>query len=424
MNGREVFEAGRLKARALAPYLRSLLVSFIVIEAPGLGTIACTARGVLMVDFDWLAQFSVEEVAGLILHECMHRLNAHHARCGARDLRLWNRAGDRAINPAVLKMGARLPSGEHTGCFPRDLGLADGLTADEYYEHERRHGHGHGNGGGGARQDGGGKGPGNSQDVEDGEERPACGGGWCGSCAGRPVPGEPKDGGRSDAELGRINRQAAEAIRDWVARKGRGSVPADLARWAEDMLKPSVVRWQDRLRVVTRYGVAWRAGAVEHRWDGPGRRQAGLGYGPGRPIMPRLRAPVPRVAVVIDTSGSMGKAELSRAASETDAILREINAEVTVCTIDAEIHGLRKVRTIRDAIDLFRGGGGTDFRPAFEKLAESRPRPELVIFATDGQGPAPKAEPLRTIWLLVGRHRAKPCEWGQFVEVDEAAEVE
>lgn len=386
-------------ARKLAPYFRSLLLSFEVREAKGLGSVACTKRGIFLADFDWLSKFSTAEVAGLWLHECMHRLNHHFDRVGSRDPEKWNEAGDRSINPAILKMGAQLPSGEDVGVFPADLGMRDGLTADAYYLEGKKQGKG-----GSAK-------------------RPKVAGGWCGSCAGRPVPGEPTDG-RSDGDLVRINLRTAEAIREHAEQKGRGSVPADLLRWAEDMLKPAVVPWRSKLRQVVRYGVAWRAGAVEHRWDGPGRRQAGLGYGPGRPVMPRLRAPVPHVAIVVDTSGSMGKAELSRAASEADAILREINADVTICTIDADVHGLRKVRTIKEAAAMFRGGGGTDFRPAFDALEKKRPRPEIVVFATDGCGPAPVSMTIPTIWLLVGRHRAKPCAWGQFVEVDEADQVE
>lgn len=405
MNGRELLTAGRLMARKLAPYLRTLLLSFEVREAKGLGTVGCTKRGILLVDFEWLAKFSPEQVAGLLLHECMHRLNVHFDRVGSRDPVLWNLAGDRAINPAVLKMGAKLPDGDDAGVFPSDLSMADGLTADAYYLEQKKRG---GKGG-----SGNGKGTG----------KPKVCGGWCGSCAGRPLPGEPTDG-RSDGELVRINMRTAEAIREHAAGKGRGTVPTDLLRWAEDMLKPAVVPWRTKLRQVVRYGVAWRAGAVEHRWDGPGRRQAGLGYGRGRPVMPRLRAPIPNVAVVIDTSGSMGIDELSRAASETDAILREINATITICTIDAAVHGLRSVRTIKEAAAMFRGGGGTSFIPAFEILSKQRPRPEILVYCTDGCGPAPEVQPswCKTIWVLVGKHRQIPCLWGQVVEVDERDE--
>lgn len=61
----------------------------------------------------------------------------------------------------------------------------------------------------------------------------------------------------------------------------------------------------------------------------------------------------------------------------------------------------------------------------FEKIGELHPRPEILVYATDGCGPAPLAPPpgLHTIWLLVGRCRQRPMfpadPWGVFVEVDD-----
>ena len=162
------------------------------------------------------------------------------------------------------------------------------------------------------------------------------------------------------------------------------------------------------------------AGAVEHRYDGPSRRQAGIGYGTGRPVLPRLRAPMPRVAVAVDTSGSMSGGDLDRAMGETSAILRAIGAPVTFLACDAAVHGVAKVAHLGQV--QLKGGGGTDFRPIFEALADMRPRVDVVVVMTDGYGPAPDEEltGLRTIWLLIGGNERAPAAWGTTVCVDRA----
>jgi predicted metal-dependent peptidase len=165
--------------------------------------------------------------------------------------------------------------------------------------------------------------------------------------------------------------------------------------------------------------VQWRSGAVDYRYDGPSRRQAGLGYGNGAPILPRLRRPVPRVAIALDTSGSMGGDELSAALNETQGILRAVGAEVTFLSCDAEVHALGQIHSVADALKLVKGGGGTDFRPVFAALEKKRERPDVLVFFTDGYGPAPARAPLwcSTVWVLVGRTVREPATWGTCIRV-------
>ncbi len=68
-----------------------------------------------------------------------------------------------------------------------------------------------------------------------------------------------------------------------------------------------------------------------------------------------------------------------------------------------------------------RGGGGTNFIPVFEELKKLRRPPEVLVFATDGCGPAPQVQPpgMSVIWLGIGPYKQKPCEWGIYIEVDD-----
>jgi predicted metal-dependent peptidase len=177
-------------------------------------------------------------------------------------------------------------------------------------------------------------------------------------------------------------------------------------------------------------------GAVNAGYHKPSRRQAGLGFGLGSAVLPAYFSPVPRVMMMLDTSGSMGTDEVSRGCSEGAQVIKALGCPITFGSIDTEVHALGKVRHYSEFASLVKGGGGTDFRDAF-KLIESMPKhekPEILIFATDGCGPAPSQPPpnLHVVWLLIGRYKQKPyasddggyanmgeITYGEFIEVDE-----
>lgn len=386
----ENLAAGRLIVRNKCPYYVPALLSFVPHIVPGLGTIGSTKNFVLSYDPAFIASVSPEETAGLLVHEILHIWDAHFDRLGDREPGRANRAMDRAINPSILEAGFKLPKG---GCMPKDIGMPDNLVWEEYYD----------------------------KTPPDEEGGGGAGTGHCGGCAGNPLPGEPdvddkNAGGRSEAEVARTFRQVAEGVRD-AAAKSAGKMPGSWARRADDFLKPARIQWQDQLAYSTRNAMAYRDGATTHRYDFPSRRQSGLGYGPGVPILPRMRDEVPDVFVAIDTSGSMGEKELTDCLVETQGIMKATGADVRLCVIDAEVHGLAMVKSIAEAAAMLKGGGGTDFRPAFQAAMSARPRPSLIVFLTDGYGPAPEAELIPTIWVYVGSMVRKAAPWGVHIRV-------
>ena len=205
------------------------------------------------------------------------------------------------------------------------------------------------------------------------------------------------------------------------------SVPTGLQRWANAILTPAQVRWQDKLARACRRAVAYRPGATDYRYDRPSRRQAAVGFGAGKPVLPRTVHPVPKVAIVVDTSGSMGERELTDALRETKGILSALGAPATFVSCDAAVHEMRAVTTVADAAKLLKGGGGTDFRPAFDALARERERADLVVFVTDGFGPAPAAAPTwcKVIWLLTSSWGAPtvPAPWGEAIVMQKPGDV-
>ncbi|MET8668663.1 VWA-like domain-containing protein [Streptomyces tendae] len=124
-------------------------------------------------------------------------------------------------------------------------------------------------------------------------------------------------------------------------------------------------------------------------------------------VLPSLRRRPPRVAVVIDTSGSVSDAELGSALLEVAAIARAVGGRrdlVSVVPCDAAArlaHSLCR----EEGIPLV-GGGGTDLRTGFAKALGARPAPDAVVVLTDGQTPWPDTRPpCRTVVGLFPRER-------------------
>src|SRR5690606_30374258 len=116
--------------------------------------------------------------------------------------------------------------------------------------------------------------------------------------------------------------------------------------------------------------------------------------------------PVPRVAVVVDTSASVDDGLLARALGETDGAIAALGvpgSHLTVYSVDAAVHTAQKLTRARDARLV--GAGGTDLRLGLRAIEAQRPRPDVVIVFTDGDTPWPAAPPpgARVVVGLLGR---------------------
>ncbi|WP_344586038.1 vWA domain-containing protein, partial [Kitasatospora paracochleata] len=157
------------------------------------------------------------------------------------------------------------------------------------------------------------------------------------------------------------------------------------------------------------------AGAVDYTYRRPSRRTPAL----RGVVLPSLRRPLPRVAVVIDTSGSMGDGELAAALGEVTGVLREVGVRgnrVTVLACDADVHAVSRV-TATEQITLG-GGGGTDMRVGIDAAMAAPERPGIVIVLTDGLTPWPDELPgCRLVAALIGQDAPAPPSWVETVRI-------
>lgn len=212
--------------------------------------------------------------------------------------------------------------------------------------------------------------------------------------------------GLSVAELGRLLLHLyGHAIRD----------AGGWARWAETVL-PSRVDWRRVLAAELRNAVAAVAGQVDYSYRRPARRA----HLDRRVVMPTLVRPVPEVAIVCDTSGSMHERLLTRALSEIDGVLTRAGLrarKVPVLAVDAAVQAVVRTGRARDV--ALAGGGGTDMGQGIAAAATLRPHPTVVIVLTDGYTPWPDTPPpgIRVIvGLLADGHPTwSPPEWARTI---------
>lgn len=244
------------------------------------------------------------------------------------------------------------------------------------------------------------------------QNRGGFGHGNCGSGATGHVESweTENDKGLTEIEADILAREVAKDIREH-AKRSRSSIPAHWQRWADELLEPQV-DWRKELAQVLHRTVV-RAGQDLHTMARPSRRQSA--YKPF--IMPGKRSIRPEIAVIVDTSGSIGDAELSQAVSEVVAIVRANGYnEITVMSVDADVHTVKKVRRKED-IQLA-GGGGTDMGIGLKAASKLKPKPDIVIVLTDGITPWPeKKPPFETIVALVAKSAYPTPGWAKVVEV-------
>lgn len=156
-----------------------------------------------------------------------------------------------------------------------------------------------------------------------------------------------------------------------------------------DSRQRSHLNWQQLLR---RYVGQVLQPQPQYHWP-PRRFPHLVGIVPGQ----RRTGALPSVVAIIDTSGSIAAEYLE----QIDGELRQLNRSYPVQVIEADC-AVHRVYRYRSSLEHVTGRGGTNFRPALERSLLQPLRPDLLIYFTDGFGPAPdKRPPWPLVWCLV-----------------------
>jgi predicted metal-dependent peptidase len=394
--------AARLWAAAHYPYLASGLFGARVVPAPGIGTVAVDPGWRLWADPELAARWTAAELGSVLVHHVCHLLREHAPRAGlagvgAQESATWIRCADAEINDDLVPAGLQLPGDP---VLPRHLGCAPGQLAEQYFAAASRAAPDRANAPGDGEQ---------VQDHQDGTDTLDCGSGADG--LGRPWQADqPAVLPPWQARL--LQRLIAQQC--LAAGKEAGNVPAGLLRWAAEVLEPKV-DWRRALAAELRKAVADTAGAVDYSYRRPSRRATAA----GNVVLPALRRPVPEIAVVCDTSGSMSDDLLAASLAEVDGLLKGLGLarSMRVLACDTAAGPAKRISSARQ-VELV-GGGGTDMGSGIAAASSLRPRPGVIVVLTDGFTPWPDVPPRgsRVVVGLLGDDAPDGPDWARAIRV-------
>lgn len=218
------------------------------------------------------------------------------------------------------------------------------------------------------------------------------------------------------------NHSTEETIRAWHARLqiARGSLAGIITRLTNEL--PQVkTPWERILRdLLFRHAQRKRRldpARPTRRWlaiENELRQNEGVALPFERATRPARSG---RIALAVDTSGSVDEALLKRFAAEVATVLEQTDPQLRLIVCDAEVHqvcdftGREAAWHLRDF--KFKGGGGTDFRPAIAEAA--RWKPDLLIHLTDLAGIAGDQPAFPVVWAVPEGADAAP--WGKVIEL-------
>jgi len=347
----------------------------------------------IFIDEAFLTSLPIQSSVFVVCHEIAHAMWDHMHRgktyldCGFDGEEfnplLWNVAADYVINDLLVKAKVgTMPSGEDG----KAIGLIDPKYTCDTWTPEAVY-----------------------RDIkQNGLPQSAKSQGVAKDGSGRPGDGHVLElNDISPAELKRAIQSAADTA------KAVGKLPKELERFAEALLDPQV-SWQELLRTTvvtatTRDTTSW---ARPHR-----RRLVSQGVYLARPSAYGCD----RIVVAVDTSGSIGDRELEVFFSELADIIRTCRPEfIDLLGVDSRVASHEELPGDTDIAGnppKVGGGGGTDFRPAFEWVVERGIVPDAFVYFTDLYGEGPAQDPgYPVIWCSTTKDREGTC--GRTIYVD------
>lgn len=370
----ETLRRCRQQATALAwkvPFFLPIQAQVEFVATRDVPTACVDMRGKILVNPDFAAKHTDNEIAFIVAHEMMHPLLLHHARRGERDPLKWNIATDKIINRTLSQIASllgagmaderaplRVPSSALMADYAQESWSAEQLYAAESEpSEEQRRAHEQG-------QLGVGQG--------------------CGPVA--PMPGNGDADGEDvepseDATLRRRWHECAVACQ--MQGREAGSVAGKLLADAIEPPQPKV-SWAQVLRGALHRALS-EAGRDDVSWQRRSRRSTPEILLPGG-ITYRCRA-----AVVIDTSGSMSDAVLGRVLAETVQVVNHVRVPVFLVVHDYVVQWAgwvqpgTKTNVTESVKKRFLGRGGTSFDEAYVRVGKESGKFNVLVHMTDGE---------------------------------------
>ena len=375
MDARRILTRAKVQTIRHSPFFAYLVLSLEEKEDEKIRRAGVNVKGELFYNpkfIESLYQKDESVVESLLVHEVMHLALQHPFRLENRNLDLFNIACDIVINNLLVNEGYRLPQGTiipHNNKYEiKELGYTvrdiDKKTSEQIYSELVRVMKKHGKKG----------------LSEEGEK-----------VLDEHIYSKKKIGKKEKEEWKKYwKRKFSEAI---TQGKIRGKLPAGLERYIDEILQEKL-NWK---------AILWRFVTNElpydYTWTRPSKKSISSGY-----YLPATVRENLETIVTVDTSGSIGKKELTEFVSEIIGIAKSFNnVKMRLITHDVEVHDDYEVTNgnIAKIKDLkLHGGGGTSHIPVFEYINKKYPHTRLVVSLTDGETEVPSVMTQKVLWVI------------------------
>ncbi len=373
-----IISASLLRLRLRSPFFATLAMHARFIERADIPTAATDGRDIFY-NATFLRSLPTSHLDGVLTHEVLHAALGHVTRRGARDPRKWNIAADIVVNGLIDQQGFELPDNA-----VRNPELAH-FSVEEIFAL--------------LPED-------DETEVDDDLLDPAPG---PAGASNAPSNGDDLRRERStphESGLGEASRKSTE--RHWQQAAAQA---AAVARSANHGMLPAGIERAFSLREIPSLDwktVLWRfLTATATDFASFDRRHVHSGL-----YLETLEDQNLRIAVCIDTSGSIDEEAVSALTAEVQGILHAYpGLSCLLFYADADIYGPWDLRN-DDEIPPAQGGGGTDFRPFFRAVTgelnelgsnpfSSFNGPSVCVYLTDGYGEFPDREPnMPVLWIV------------------------
>ncbi len=234
----------------------------------------------------------------------------------------------------------------------------------------------------------------------------------------RPKASEAYKPSETPVLVGESNQEK----RTWQQRLSllRGSVPELFDRLAKELPRVETP-WEQIFRSIVQ--TAFQEATIRN-YSRPSRRWLALERdyqtqaGVNLPFAPEtIKKRGTRLAVALDTSGSIDEGLLGRFTSEIAAMCHFNQRNLVLIIGDAAVRQITEIDWTEASCELSRikytGGGGTDFRPLIEAAAEFEP--DALVYLTDLYGETGDAPCFPVIWATHGAAGSAP--WGEQINL-------
>lgn len=423
----ERISLGRTTVAAFTPFFGHLVLKMVPIVARAehkVDTAAIAPDGTLYVNHLFVSTLSDAEVAGLLVHEVLHPALLCWKRQGSRramvtgpfgiTFSLWNLAHDLSFNPDIVELSQSC-NAKNKIKLPKDAVL-DAKFANQSCEQiydalfEKAKKTKAANVAGG--QPDGGCAPGGTDGVLD--VLPGSGDVF--------GIGDDLRDDLSETETGKRAAHGDQGAQDQMEREWKQVVIA--AALVHERAKPQGTLPGNLQKIVHEYSenkVDWRdvlsqlLGEYGDMRDVTYRRPSRRSEVAGCYLAGFDREGYDETVILWDTSGSMNGREGEILGEVINGICDDLNLPVRIICCDTRVTcDVRDVERAVDIIGQIKGGGGSDFTPAFQMLAEEAFEGVVVVF-TDGHISVPDNKPhlIREVfWVLEAPKDAERASWG------------